>query len=1379
MKRRQFFALLLIVMAVLCLIGLAACGKDESTHKHTLVHYDPVDATCTENGFVEYWLCSECQKYFSDANGEQEISEITISAHGHIYQNGICVNCGSKDPNYIEPEPEDPSLIEGDKLQNIQMAEGVLSWDKLKIASKYSVSVVISGEEKTFELDAKTGTFDFSDLPDNNKLGYGKNYAKLTVYEYQTETVEGETIGTDVPVDSDSFIVVYRNAGYTLIHTNYTDDRISIDGAFSDIRSLDGMDFIFIEQVLETDVSGISYNLSKKVKFADGISGAFYKSSGDRNNNTNPIAGFDWYTQEVKAGNNRYYVRTSDENGNIKDYNINVCCVRTIKIDLLGFERSEDGSYNLPSYSDLLSTSHVVEGDYFNIDDLYDLVPEGKTIFGEDNKLYERGGDYTYPIIADNTYTFLVTDTDFYNNQQKEAELYKEIFELTYNINFGGIPYWQLIYKNESGVTNILVPSTIYGDKVRLTSQSFKNASGLQSVIFQTGFTSLPTGMFLNGCSALRNVSIPASVTDIEGNGFMFSSDLYDQLKIYCEGANPDTNSGWDRVPGQMKFFNVYTYQSNACSTLRIDGLVFVVNADGNAMLQNIDTQALPTGNIYIPDTVRFGIKTIPVTAIAENLVLNTPIVSIGKNITNLSRYNLSGSEVTVYRVSEENQNYAAQYRILYTKNYSEIVGIPQKISGAVTIVDGVTVIPDNAFMNKKYITAVTLPSSVVSIGDRSFYGTVLSFVDLPQGLISIGSEAFAGSGIESVNIPSSVSILESGVFANCSDLGAVYISDLAQWCGFSFSSTDAPLKTAKLYLNGKLVTSVTIPSGVTDIGAYVFSGASSITSVDLNEVISVGAGAFTHCINLKTIDLSNVQNIDGYAFAYTAITALDIPDTVTVISTEAFYRCEALESVDLGQVQIIQSYAFAYTAISVLDLPDAVRSIGNNAFENCKIVELIVPASVEVENNAFRNCNYLEKLTLPKINNYLCEFFGGKKYTDSGYVPVSLKTVTLTAATTIPERAFYGCQNIEYIILPDTVSLIEDYAFQKCSNLKSFTIPAGITEKDALGDAILYQCENLQSLTVTDTTLYDYLGRLFGAPTSADSEDRVPSTLSVVTVLGGSRVQGFEYCDDIQVINLPKSGITSVGNFYNCRALQSVNIPDSVTELGSFRGCSSLVSLNVPCNLGGWFEGLQGCGSLESITIGPNVTKMEVSFSNCTSLKKVYIKDISKWCKVEIEDYYRSPFYYNAALYDGNGNIITDLVIPDSVDKISDYAFYGCSSLTSVSISSAIIGASAFRECSSLSNARIYGETIGAFAFMNCDLSWIIVGENVNIIGQDAFDGNPLVAAYYLGSPEKWETIDWEVRDIQEYYYTETPPTDSNYKYWRYIDNVPTVWEG
>ena len=103
----------------------------------------------------------------------------------------------------------------------------------------------------------------------------------------------------------------------------------------------------------------------------------------------------------------------------------------------------------------------------------------------------------------------------------------------------------------------------------------------------------------------------------------------------------------------------------------------------------------------------------------------------------------------------------------------------------------------------------------------------------------------------------------------------------------------------------------------------------------------------------------------------------------------------------------------------------------------------------------------------------------------------------------------------------------------------------------------------------------------------------------------------------------------------------------------------------------------------------------MEASFSNCTSLEKVYIKDISKWCEVAIgqnssDSSYNSPFYYGAALYDADGNIVTDLVIPESVTQISKYAFYGCSSLKSVSVSASDICNRAFAYCSSLTSVTI-----------------------------------------------------------------------------------------
>lgn len=89
MKRKFFLTILTVIMVGSCAIGLAACGSsnEKDTHKHQLQHFDAVSATCTEDGNKEYWHCSACGKYFSDAQAtaETDQSKTIIPAKGHTF----------------------------------------------------------------------------------------------------------------------------------------------------------------------------------------------------------------------------------------------------------------------------------------------------------------------------------------------------------------------------------------------------------------------------------------------------------------------------------------------------------------------------------------------------------------------------------------------------------------------------------------------------------------------------------------------------------------------------------------------------------------------------------------------------------------------------------------------------------------------------------------------------------------------------------------------------------------------------------------------------------------------------------------------------------------------------------------------------------------------------------------------------------------------------------------------------------------------------------------------------------------------------------------------------------------------------------------------
>ena len=115
-------------------------------------------------------------------------------------------------------------------------------------------------------------------------------------------------------------------------------------------------------------------------------------------------------------------------------------------------------------------------------------------------------------------------------------------------------------------------------------------------------------------------------------------------------------------------------------------------------------------------------------------------------------------------------------------------------------------------------------------------------------------------------------------------------------------------------------------------------------------------------------------------------------------------------------------------------------------------------------------------------------------------------------------------------------------------------------------------------------------------------------------------------------------------------------------------------------------------CNCLTSVTIPNSVTSIgREAFYDCTGIKEVHISDLAAWCGIDFKDVSSNPLYYADNLY-LNGELVTELVIPDSVNEIKQDAFYDCDCLTSVTIPNSVtsIGDGAFRDCDGLTSIEI-----------------------------------------------------------------------------------------
>ncbi|MDE6473490.1 MAG: leucine-rich repeat domain-containing protein, partial [Clostridia bacterium] len=541
-------------------------------------------------------------------------------------------------------------------------------------------------------------------------------------------------------------------------------------------------------------------------------------------------------------------------------------------------------------------------------------------------------------------------------------------------------------------------------------------------------------------------------------------------------------------------------------------------------------------------------------------------------------------------------------------------------------IPSSITSIGDSAFYDCRSITSIEIPSGVTSIGDYVFYNcSSITSIKIPSSVTSIGKRAFYNcSRLTKIEISSSVTIIGPSVFSGCINL-TIYCEAESEQGGWdsSWNSNNRPVvwghnniktdatydyivKNDKVYLtkykgnggdvvipntidnkeviaigeifkNNKAIISVSIPSSVTSIGWYAFSGCSNLTKVTFrsnSQLTSIGWYAFSGCSSL---------------------TSIEIPSGVTSIGHMAFHKCSKLSSISIpASVTHIESLAFLYC--NALTIACEATSELSEWKKGWNTRDDISQSKITVIWRCYTYVNDTYRYVVHNDKVYLTEYKGNG---GDVVIPKAIENKEVVSFGEI----FRNNKNIISVEIPSSVTSISSSAFWGCSRLTIYceatSKPTGWTsEWNALNN-------------------YSLIPVVWNCAEHGETKNGIKwgyTKDGVMTIAG--------YSGEITQVVIPRMinrhSVTHIGSyaFSNCSSLTSIEIPSGVTSIGfeAFSGCSRLTSIEIPSSV----MTIQGyafsyCSSLTSIEIPSSVTSIGNSaFAYCSRLT-IYCEMLSE----------------------------------------------------------------------------------------------------------------------------------------------------------------------
>lgn len=499
------------------------------------------------------------------------------------------------------------------------------------------------------------------------------------------------------------------------------------------------------------------------------------------------------------------------------------------------------------------------------------------------------------------------------------------------------------------------------------------------------------------------------------------------------------------------------------------------------------------------------------------------------KDIFGLEEVN-GGYQVTSYNVEKGGQS----------------VVIPAEYNGK-----PVVAIADEAFSQSKanvgynkWITSVTIPDTIKSIGKNAFYGcSRVPEITLPEGLETIGEGAFRYcNSLTGITVPASVTSIGDIAFKQA---GGAHLATINVAAGNAkYKSVDGVLlskdgKTLICYPTGKVGAPYQMPDTVEEIANDAFRGDP--------------AGLFDRSTQdgehkLTGIVLSeNLKKIGERAFEQTSLNSITITSDLEV-GKNAFAGCKNLETVIIeeGVTEIPECMFMGMENCKDVRLPSSLKKIGYRAFDRYGAASITLPEGLEeIGEEAFAN----SELTSVKIPATVTTI--GPRAFYSADKLASVEFASGSKMTTIGEYVFNHCTALTSVALPNSVKKLDDGCFSYCFALNNITIPSGVTE---LGDCV-FAGSALNEITLPDSIQKMGVGT-FRACTKLTTV-KMPKNLSnlgTCTFEDCSALTGVTFPEGIKLTYVPED------TFFNCKAIKNIYLPAAIAETKacSFSNCDS-----------------------------------------------------------------------------------------------------------------------------------------------------------------------------------------------------------------------------